>query len=87
MRFTYDPTADAAFLYLVDEIRPGQVKESRWVPLRMKGASVIVSIGDDGHALGVEFLGASKQLGELLLQAAAAAEQTRPDTGGGESDG
>jgi uncharacterized protein YuzE len=60
MRLTYDREADAAFLYLVDEIRPGEVKKSQWVPLRMKGASVIVSLGEDGCALGVEFLGASK---------------------------
>jgi uncharacterized protein YuzE len=85
MRFTYDPIADAAFLYLVDEIQPGQVKESRWVPLRMKDASVIVSVDEDGQALGVEFLGASKQLGSLLLEAAMTAEQPRPDSGSGES--
>lgn len=87
MRLTYDPEADAAFLYLVDEIRPGEVKRSQWVPLRMKGASMTVSLGEDGRALGVEFLGASKQLAPLLLEAAGAHETAQSNDGGDGSGG
>lgn len=91
MKFTYDPDADAAYLYLADEIGFGQVKRSRLVPLRMKGASVIVSLGENGHALGVEFLGASKQLDALLLDAIVEASDQSSAKGaapkGDESDG
>lgn len=67
MRFSYDPDADAAFLYLVDEVAFGEAKRSRFVPIKMKGASIMVVLDENDRALGVEFLGARTQLTPALI--------------------
>jgi len=63
MRLTYDPEADAAYLYLIDRIE-GQITET--VPAEELGASrfgpVILDFDRDGRLLGLEILGARRSL-------------------------
>lgn len=68
---TFDPEADASFLYLVDEIGTGEAKQSRLIPIELQGSAVIVSCDDTGKALGVEFLGASNLFTQQMLEALA----------------
>lgn len=80
MRYTYDEQADAAYLYLVEEIRPGEVKRSAWVPLSMKGASIMVSLSEDGDALGIEFLGVSQLFSPAAIDALRSDPPQRPES-------
>lgn len=59
VRYTYDEEANAVYLYLVDSVGRGEAKRSSVVPLELRGASITVDFDDGGHALGIEFLGAS----------------------------
>lgn len=69
MRFTYDPSVDAVYLYLVDAIGRGEVAKDVLVHLPIPMTSISVSTDSSGRALGVEFLGASRLLGPQLLAA------------------
>jgi uncharacterized protein YuzE len=60
MRVTYDPTADAAYVYLVD-IGPGEAISQEQVTLR-SGAVLTLDFDRDGHLLGLEILGADTLL-------------------------
>lgn len=70
MRMTYDAEADAAFLYIVDPIGPGEAVESHMVDVALNGAAVIASFDSGRRLLGIEVLGASRALrAESLAQA------------------
>src|ERR1700735_118773 len=58
MRIRYDRGADAAYVYLVDEIRPGEAKRQ----VVVDGARVILDFDDAGELLGVAILGAAECL-------------------------
>jgi uncharacterized protein YuzE len=58
MRIKYDPTADAAYVYLVDRIQPGEAK-SQLVAL---DGDVVVDLDADGRLLGIEVLHAKRRL-------------------------
>jgi uncharacterized protein YuzE len=60
VRYTYDEVADAIYLYLVDTIAPDQTRRSEFIPLEIRGASLIAALDEAGNALGIEFLGASR---------------------------
>ncbi len=69
IRVTFDEDADAAFVYLSGEIGFGDVARSQWVPIRFQGGSMIVVYDDQGAALGIEFLGCSRQFTAAMLDA------------------
>jgi uncharacterized protein YuzE len=69
MRVTYDPDADAAYIYLTD-IREGGVSASRVVDQPMDRASVHVEFDDRNRLIGIEVLGASRGLPAETLKAA-----------------
>ncbi len=69
MRGTFDPRADAAYIYLVDEIAPGE--STRQVPLEGEGlkAMVILDFDSNDRLLGVEIIGATGTLRQDTLAA------------------
>ena len=71
MRITYDATVDAAYIYLVDQIRPGGV--SKMVPVDPVeiGGMINLDFDSENHLLGIEVLGASTYLSAELLDMAA----------------
>jgi uncharacterized protein YuzE len=62
MRLTYDPDADAAFIYIVDSIGPSEVTQTRMVDVAMREAAVIAHFDSATQLLGIEILGASRAL-------------------------
>ena len=67
LRVTYDAEANAAYVYLVPEIKPGGV--ARTVPVD-GGAHpwmVNLDVGSDGRILGIEVLDARRLLPAALL--------------------
>lgn len=70
MRLTYDPQADAAFVYLVDEIGPGQAPRSLICDLEIQEGAVILLLNNDDRVVGIEVLGASRLLPPEILQSA-----------------
>jgi uncharacterized protein YuzE len=62
MHGTYDRTADAAYIYLVEEIRAGEAQ--RQVPVDGEGAPamIVLDLDDQGRILGIEIVGARSAL-------------------------
>jgi uncharacterized protein YuzE len=68
MRATYDPEADAAYVYLRDpEARKGTVSS---LPVRDAPGMIVLDFDTDGCLFGVEILDASKLLPAELLDTA-----------------
>jgi uncharacterized protein YuzE len=70
VRITYDPKADAAYIYLVDEIRPGGVVRTYPCDPREVKGQINLDFDSEGRLLGIEILDASKKLPENLLKGA-----------------
>lgn len=70
MRLTHDSEADAAYVYLVDEIARGDVATTRVPNLPMENAALTVDFDASGRLLGIEVLGASRVLRPETIQAA-----------------
>jgi uncharacterized protein YuzE len=70
VRLTYDPGADAAYIYLVDVIGPGEVEQTRSAMVDLHNAFIALDFGQGGRLIGIEVLGASKVLPEETLRAA-----------------
>jgi uncharacterized protein YuzE len=68
VRITYDPEADAAFVYLVDEIQPGEGSRSLMCDLEIREGAVILVLDGEDRLVGVEILGASRLLPNALLR-------------------
>ena len=66
MRLKYDPTANAAYLYVVDPIEPGSAVRSE----ATDESGIIIDYDSNGHVLGIEFLAPEKQLRPETLAAA-----------------
>lgn len=62
MHGTYDRAADAAYIYLVDEISPGGSEASVEVEADEICDIVLVDLDEHGRLLGLEVLSASLQL-------------------------
>ena len=62
VRLTYDPDADAAFIYLSDPIEPGAAVSGSTLNRVLDRASVNASFDADGRLLGIELLGVSRLL-------------------------
>jgi uncharacterized protein YuzE len=69
MRVTYDPEANAAFIYLV-EIRAGEVAESAYCEAASAAGDVIADFNRDGQLLGIEVLNARATLPHTVLDRA-----------------
>lgn len=74
MKITYDSDVDAAYIYLVDEIRCGEVACTVEAPLQVEpnatardAVRLNVDFNDDGEILGFEVLLASTCLSSKLL--------------------
>lgn len=66
MRLTYDPAANAAYLYIVDPIEPGAAVTQEVA----EDSGVILDFDAEGRLLGIEFLSPDTQLRpETLRQA------------------
>ena len=59
---TYDPVADAAFLYLADPIEPGAAVSGSTLNRELDRAAVNASFDSAGRLLGIELLGVSRLL-------------------------
>jgi uncharacterized protein YuzE len=70
MKVQYDPTADAAYIYL-DPAHEG-IRVARTVPCdpTEAGAEINLDFDADGRLLGIEVLDASRHLASELLDAA-----------------
>jgi uncharacterized protein YuzE len=77
VRVTHDAEADAAYVYLVDEIARGEVADSRVADIPLDRAALTVDFDADGRVLGIEVLGASRVLRPETLQAAEDITQRR----------
>lgn len=69
MRITYDPTADAAYVYLV-EIPAGGVAQTVPLDPREVDGQINLDIDADGRLLGIEVLDASRLLPSAVLEGA-----------------
>ncbi|MFB8003245.1 DUF2283 domain-containing protein [Nocardia sp. NPDC056000] len=66
-RVTYDPVADAAYIYLTGEIPPGGVATVVPVDPNAVGGMVNLDLDANGVIVGIEVLGASSKLDPDLL--------------------
>lgn len=67
VRLTYDPEADAAFIYLT-EIEPGGAVSGSVLNREMDNAAVIGVFNQADHLVGIEVLGASRVLPSEVLE-------------------
>ena len=70
VRLTHDAVADAAYVYLVDEIDRGEVASPQIAGIPLDRATLIVDFDASGRVLGIEVLGASRVLREETISAA-----------------
>ncbi|MFD0000621.1 DUF2283 domain-containing protein [Nocardia sp. NPDC127526] len=66
-RVTYDPVADAAYIYLTQEIPPGGVTKMVPVDPIAIGGMVNLDLNAEGVIIGIEVLGARAKLDPDLL--------------------
>ncbi len=62
LRMTYDPVADAAYIYVTDPIEPGSAVTTTVLDYNLTMASVNVDFDDKDRLLGIELLGVSRLL-------------------------
>lgn len=67
MKFTHDPQADAAKIYLVDSIQPGGVEKSHVCDIELPNCSVVLDFDAEHKLIGIEILGASRLLPDQML--------------------
>ena len=70
MRITYDPKADAAYIYLVEQIQPDGVAQTYPCDPREVKGQINLDFDSEGRLLGIEVLDASAKLPENLLKGA-----------------
>lgn len=75
MRLTYDPSADAAFVYFEDGIPPGGAPHSLMCDLEIREGAVILLLDDEERLVGIELLGASRLLPESVLASASRSDR------------
>jgi uncharacterized protein YuzE len=69
VRMTHDADANAAYIYLVDEIARGEIAHSRVADIPMDNATITVDFDAEGRVLGIELLGASRALRAETIRA------------------
>jgi uncharacterized protein YuzE len=70
VRLTHDSEADAAYIYLVEEIHRGEVARRSFADIAMDNAAITIDFDADGRVLGIEVLGASWALRAETIRAA-----------------
>lgn len=70
MRMTYDPEADAAYIYVVDKIGPGEAKMTRTMDNRKINGTVSLDFSEDGKLLGIEIIPGANLLSKKVLEKA-----------------
>ena len=70
MKITYDPSVDAAYIYLADAIEPGGVKKTYVCDPAEVGTMVNLDIDGEGRIVGVEVLSAKAHLPKAMLKQA-----------------
>lgn len=70
MRVTFDPEANAAYVYLKDQIPPGGVSRSEFCDVEVAGGPVFLQFDSDGRLIGIEILGATELLPAEVLDEA-----------------
>jgi len=68
MKITYDDSADAAYICLLDEIEPGGVARTYCCDTREVNGMINLDFDSGGRLIGIEILDASKLLPEPVLQ-------------------
>ena len=67
MQLTFDPDANAAYLYLTDD-RPLKISEEEACGLYVEGgSSIMLAYDEQRHLIGIEFLGATRVLPQECL--------------------
>jgi uncharacterized protein YuzE len=69
MRVTYDPSVDAAYIYLVEK-EPGAVDRSEEYEPDDMGGTMVLDFDSAGHLLGIEVLRARERLPGAVLEQA-----------------
>jgi uncharacterized protein YuzE len=69
-RVTYDPEANAAFIYLKKAIGPGEVARTHMCDVQVEQGAIILSFDSVGMLVGIEILGATKLLSPEVLNEA-----------------
>jgi uncharacterized protein YuzE len=67
---THDADANAAYIYMVDEIAPGEIAHSRVADIPMDNTAITVDFDAEGRVLGIELLAASRALRDETIRAA-----------------
>lgn len=70
MKITYDPSVDAAYIYLMPAIEQGQVSRTYACDPLEVGGQINLDFDALGRLLGIEVLDASRKLPEMLLKSA-----------------
>jgi uncharacterized protein YuzE len=68
MKATYDPVADAVYIYLVDHIGPGDVKATYSLDPVEEVGQIYLDFDTAGRLVGIEILDASKKVPTELLR-------------------
>jgi uncharacterized protein YuzE len=68
MRVTYDPSVDAVYIYLVDDILPGEVFRTYPCDPKKVNGEINLDFDSDGRLLGIEILDASRKLPQTCLR-------------------
>jgi uncharacterized protein YuzE len=67
---TYDSEANAAYIYLVEEINRGEAARSCIADIALDNAAITIDFDAEGRVLGIEVLGASQTLRPETIRAA-----------------
>jgi uncharacterized protein YuzE len=67
MRMTYDPEADAAYIYVVDKIAPGEAKITRTMDNKKINGTIAIDFNEDGKLLGIEIIPGANLLSKKVL--------------------
>jgi uncharacterized protein YuzE len=70
MRITFDPDANAVYIYLKDQIPPGGVSRSEFCDVELSGGPVFLQFDSTGRLIGIEILGARELLPAEVLDEA-----------------
>lgn len=71
MRFTYDSSVDAAYIYVKDTIEPGEAKKTYCCdPEKINGGMINLDFDAEGRLLGIEVLDASRFLPVEIIRTA-----------------
>jgi len=74
MKITYDPQADAAYIYLKETIAAGEVKKTYLCDPSQVGGMINLDFDVSGVLIGIEVVGARGKLPPELLTRAASTD-------------